>query len=256
MRSSHMGRSELYIVSDLTNSPALPLVNNAVSWLANECRADPWQLEAFESGARHVQLIGFGAETASSAIWNPLSTEALPLLVPSAGVGLLSHGLRRVIESRLASGVDYPDLLVFASSRSFEGLKAWLHSLAQFKWGWMSIYLLDDGGESDAKALLDSFYSDIHSITGNGRVISAEEFRGLSGDLRSTIDFGWYVESPLVEPTVPPKGSVWIARNGVQIAKAITPESVRFLRIENLFKSSDHYWAHGMAAWGVLSDYR
>jgi hypothetical protein len=70
------------------------------------------------------------------------------------------------------------------------------------------------------------------------------------------MDLGWFAESPLTTPVVPPKGSVWVARNGVQIANGITPEAVLFLKNQDLFKPTDHYWTHGMAAWGVLADHR
>lgn len=251
-----MRRSDLYIVSDRTNAPALALVNDAISGLAASCRADPGQLEYFESGARRAHLVEYGQDRAGSSDWNPISSTTLPLVTSSAGVGLLSHGLRRVLELRLVSDARFPDLIIFASARSFKGITLWIHSLAQFEWGWTSIYLLDDGAESDAKSLLNGLNSGGDSMTGNGRVVSADEFRRLSGDLRSTIDFGWHAELPLTAPAVPPKGSVWVAREGVQIAKAITPEAVRFLFEQQVFRSTDHYWAHGMAAWGVLADYR
>jgi hypothetical protein len=251
-----MGRSDLYIVSDQTNQSALPLVNDSLSRLADACRADPCSLERLESGSLRVRLVCFGPDKCSTDDCNPLSANPLPVVSPTGGVGLLSDGLRRVLELRLSSDAKLPDVLIFANSRSFEGVDRWLHSLSQFEWGWMSIYLLDEGAESDAKALLDCLYREIHSITGNGRVISANEFRRLSGELRSTMDLGWFAESPLTTPVVPPKGSVWVARNGVQIANGITPEAVLFLKNQDLFKPTDHYWTHGMAAWGVLADHR
>lgn len=249
-----MRRSDLYIVSDQTNSSVLPSVNDAISRLADACRASPDALERLECGSMRIRLVGFGADGCSTEDWNPLSAKPLPVVAPAVGVGLLSNGLRRVLELKLASDAKLPDVLIFANSRSFEGVDRWLHALSQFDWGWMSIYLLDEGAESDAKALLDSLYSEIHSMTGNGRVISAEEFRGLSGDLQSTIDLGWFMESPLTKPVVPPKGSVWIAREGVQVANGITAEAVRFLLRERVFRPTDHYWTHGMGAWGVLAD--
>lgn len=253
--AKRMGRSELYIVSDQTNAAAIPLVNDAIAGLAALCRASPWELECFESGARRATLVCYGEESSSSVDWNPLSAGTLPVVVPSGGVGSLAHGLRRVLELRLKAEPRLPDVLIFASSRSFESIKPWLHSLAQFEWGWMSIYLLDEGAESAAKALLESVYAEVHAITGNGRVIPAEEFRRLSGDLSSTIDFGWYMESPLVSPVVPPKGAVWVAREGAMIAKGITPEALRFLLKEAIFKPTDHYWKQGMAAWGLLAQH-
>lgn len=245
-----MRRSDLYIVYDRAATSALPSVNDAISRLSDLCRADPLSLEQFDCGSRRAQLIGFGDGQISASDWNPLSVGRLPVVKPASVAGLLTDAIRSVLEARLAYESGGPDLLVFASSRSFEGVTPWLHSLSQFRWGWNSIYLLDAGAEQEARALLESL---CHK-DGDGRFVDAEEFRGLSGDIRSTIDFGWMIEAPLKEPVVPPKGSVWIAREGVQVANGITAEAVRFLLRERVFRPTDRYWTHGMGAWGVLAD--
>ncbi len=244
-----MRKSELYIVADQTDASALPLINDAISSLASACRADPWQLEPLEAGVRTIRLIGFGADSSSSVELKPLSGSPLPLVSPSSGVGLLSLGLSRVFEERMASGCRCPDLLIFAKARSFDGMGAWLSSLAQFDWGWTSIYLLDDGAESEAEALSASLYAK----DGNGRVIGCDEFLRLSGKLASTIDFGWAIEAPISEPFVPPKGAIWVARGGAEVAKGVTPECFGFLRAQGIFRPTDHYWTEGMSQWALVS---
>ena len=140
-------------------------------------------------------------------------------------------------------------MLIFARSRSFVGLNPWIGALSQFEWGWSTIYLLDEGAESEAENLIMSLYAK----TGNGRVVPAREFRDLHGEILETTDFWWRVEAPVKQSIAPPKGVFWVSRDGAVIADQIAPECFAFLCTEGLFKATDQYWTHGMTAWAPIA---